>query len=66
MYNGLITVCKHARMAKCYFELVFHCLRLDNWCAVDVAVNLRMFLGSLDKEQYYIVWFLGDIVWVIS
>ena len=36
---------------------VFHCLRLDNWS----AVNLRMFLGSLVyKEQYYI-WFLGDI-----
>ena len=40
---------------------VFHCLRLDNWHAVVVAVNLRMFLGSLVyKEQYYI-WFLGDI-----
>ena len=40
---------------------VFHCLRLDNWCAVVVAVNLRMLLGSLVyKEQYYI-WFLGDI-----
>ena len=40
---------------------VFHCLRLDNWRAVVVAVNLRMFLGSLvHKEQYYI-WFLGDI-----
>lgn len=42
--------------------LVFHCLRLDNWLAVVVAVNLRMFLGSLVyKEQYYI-WFLGDRV----
>ena len=35
--------------------LVFHCLRLDNWCAVDYAVNLRMFLDSLVyKEQFYI------------
>ena len=40
---------------------VFHCLRLDNWCTVVVAVNLRMFLASLVyKEQYYI-WFLGGI-----
>ena len=32
---------------------VFHCLRLDNWCAVDYAVNLRMFLASLVyKEQF--------------
>ena len=38
-----------------------HCLRLDNWRAVVVVVNLRMFLGFLVyKEQYYI-WFLGDI-----
>ena len=37
--------------------LVFHCLRLDNWR----AVNLRMFLASLvHKEQFY-VWFLGSI-----
>ena len=42
-------------------QLVFHCLRLDNWRVVVVVVNLRMFLGSLVyKEQYYI-WFLGDI-----
>ena len=41
--------------------LVFHCLRLDNWCAVDYVVNLRMFLASLVyKEQFY-VWFLGGI-----
>ena len=29
-----------------YFEpiiLVCHHLRLDNWCAVDYAVNLRIF-----------------------
>ena len=32
---------------------VFHCfVRLDNWRAVVVAVNLRMFWGSLVyKEQ---------------
>ena len=41
--------------------LVFYCLRLDNWRAVDHAVNLRMFLALLvHKEQFY-VWFLGDI-----
>ena len=35
--------------------LVFHCfVRLDNYRAVVVAVNLRMFLGSLVyKEKYY-------------
>ena len=34
--------------------LVFHCLWLDNWRVVVVAVNLRIFLGSLVyKEQYY-------------
>ena len=39
--------------------LVFHYLRLDNWCAVDYA--LRMFLASLvNKEQFY-TWFLGGI-----
>ena len=47
-----------------YFEpiiLVFHCMRLDKWHAVDYAVNLRMFLTSLaNKEQFY-VWFLGGI-----
>ena len=38
--------------------LDFYCLRLDNWCAVDYVVNLRMFLASLVyKEQFYI-WFL--------
>ena len=43
--------------------LVFHCLRLDNWCVVDYAVNLRMFLASLVyKEQFDIIlWFLGGI-----
>ena len=44
-------------LPACYLELiisVFHCLRLDNWRAVVVVVNLRMFLGSLVyKEQYY-------------
>ena len=45
--------------------LLFYCLRLDNWravdYAVDYAVNLRMFLASLvHKEQFY-VWFLGGI-----
>ena len=40
---------------------VFHCLWLDNWHAVVVAVNLRMFLASLVyKEQFY-GWFLGSI-----
>ena len=43
----------------CYLELiisVFHCLKLDNWHAVVVAVNLRMFLGSLVyKEQDYMI-----------
>ena len=38
--------------------LVFYCLRLDNWRAVDYAVNLKMFMVLLvDKEQFY-VWFL--------
>ena len=41
--------------------LVFYCLRLDKWRAVNYAVNLRMFLASLvHKEQLY-VWFLGGI-----
>ena len=41
--------------------LVFYCLRLDKWRAVDYAVNLRMFLALLvHKEQLY-VWFLGGI-----
>ena len=46
--------------------LVFFCLRLDNWRAVDYVVNLRMFLASLAyKEQFYI-WFLkGIFVWLI-
>ena len=51
-------------LPACYLEpiiLVFYCLRLDNWRAVDCAVNLRMFLASLVyKEQFY-VWFLGGI-----
>ena len=43
--------------------LFFHCLRLDNWCAVDYVVNLRMFLAFLVyKEQFYI-WFLGGILY---
>ena len=42
--------------------LVFHCLRLDNWCVIDYVINLRMFLASLvNKEQFY-VWFLGGIL----
>ena len=41
--------------------LVFHCLRLDNWHAVDYVVNLRKFVASLVyKEQFY-MWFLGGI-----
>ena len=41
---------------------VFHCLRLDNWRAVFVAVNPKIFLASLVyKEQFYI-WFLGGIL----
>ena len=41
--------------------LIFHCLRLDNWRAVDYAVTLRMFLAFVVyKEQFYI-WFLGGI-----
>ena len=41
--------------------LVLQCLRLDNWRAVDYAVDLRMFLASsVYKEQFY-VWFLGGI-----
>ena len=41
--------------------LVFYCLRLAIWHAVDYVVNLRMFLASLVyKEQLYI-WFLGGI-----
>ena len=51
-------------LPACYLEpiiLVFYCLRLDNWRAVDYAVNLRMFLASLVyKEQFY-KWFLGGI-----
>ena len=40
---------------------VFHCLRVDNWRAVNYAVNLSMFLASLVyKEQFY-KWFLGGI-----
>ena len=35
--------------------LVFYCLRLDNWHAVDYAVNLKMYLVLLvDKEQFYV------------
>ena len=49
----------------CYLELiilVFDCLRLNKWCAVVDAFNLRMYLASLVyKEQFY-VWFLGDIL----
>ena len=42
-------------------DYIVLCLRLDNWCAVIDAVNLRMFLASLAyKEQFYI-WFLGGI-----
>ena len=31
--------------------LVFHCLRLDNWRAVDYVVNLRMFLASFVYKE---------------
>ena len=30
---------------------VFRCLRLDNWFAVAVAVNLRMQVGSLVYKE---------------
>ena len=57
-YNGIITMFKHQRVAKCcphvYLEpiiLVFHCLRLDNWCVVVDAVNLRMFLAFLVYKE---------------
>ena len=39
----------------------FHCLRLDNWHAVVVVVNLRMFLVSLDYNEQFYIWFLGSI-----
>ena len=42
-----------------YLKLIvsaFHYLRLDNWRAVVVVVNLRMSL--VYKEQFY-MWFLG-------
>ena len=42
--------------------LVFHCLRLDNWRAVDYAVNIRMFLASLVYKEEFYVWFLGGIL----
>ena len=42
--------------------LDFYCLGLDNWHAIDYAVNLRMFLALLVyKEQFY-AWFLGGIL----
>ena len=45
---------------------VFPCLRLDNQHTVVVAVNLRMFLGSVVYKEQYFIWFLRDIiVWVI-
>ena len=51
-------------LPACYLEaiiLVFYCLRLDNWHAVDYMVNQRMFLALLvHKEQFY-AWFLGGI-----
>ena len=57
-------------LPACYLEpiiLVFHCLRLDNWCAVDYAVNLRMFLASLVYKVQSYIWYLGGMymVWVI-
>ena len=42
-----------------YISFLF--LRLDNWHAVVVAFNLRMFLGSLVYKEQYHIWFLGDI-----
>ena len=41
--------------------LVFHCLRLDNWRAVDYAVNLSLFLASLVYKEQFCVWFLGGL-----
>ena len=41
--------------------LVFHCLRLDNWHAVDYVVNLRMFLALLVYKVQFYIWFLGGI-----
>ena len=38
--------------------LVFHCLRLDNWCAVVDTVNLRMFLTSLVYKGHFYIRFL--------
>ena len=31
--------------------LVFHCVRLDNWHAIDYMVNLRIFLASLVYKE---------------
>ena len=42
--------------------LVFYLLRLDNWRAVDYAVNLRTFLASLVHTEQFYVWFLGGIL----
>ena len=44
-------------LPACYLKpiiLVFHCLRLDNCCAVDYTVNLRMFLASLVHNLYIV------------
>ena len=37
--------------------LAFHCLRLDNWCVVVDAVNLRIFLASLVYRNNFIYGF---------
>ena len=44
--------------------LVFHCLRLDNRCAVVDVVNLRIFLASLVyKELFYIeLYRVGNVI----
>ena len=43
--------------------LVFHCLRLDNWCVIVDAVNLGMCLVSLVYREQFYIWFLGGIVY---
>ena len=43
----------------------FHCLRLDKWCAIVVAVDLRMFWVPWSKGTILYMVSRRYIVWVI-
>ena len=55
-------------LPACYLEpimLVFHCLRLDNWCAVHYAINLSWLPQSIRNNficGFWEVYHVGDMI----